>query len=114
MPRLRPRASACRRPRRGGNSSEASGATNGWVLRSRFMVLRKRADTAGELLNRILGRFLAVFAAASVLCAGLPANAGDGLTLSPSLNAKLDVLYKSAYDATIQRHALAQSAGPPS
>ena len=75
------------------------------------MVLRKRADTAVELLNRILGRFLAVVAALSVIGTGVSARAGDGLTLSPTLNAKLDVLYRSAYDETIQRHALAQRDG---
>ncbi len=75
------------------------------------MVLRKRADTDDELLNRIVGRFFAALLAATVIVAGVPARAGDGLTLSPSLNAKLDVLYKSAYDETIQRHALAQRDG---
>jgi hypothetical protein len=75
------------------------------------MVLRKRADTDGELLNLIRGRFLAVVVALSVLGTAAPARAGDGLTLSPSLNAKLDVLYRSAFDETIQRHALAQRDG---
>jgi uncharacterized protein len=76
------------------------------------MVLRKRADTDDELLNRIRGRFLAVVVALSVVIGtGVPVRAGDGLTLSPSLNAKLDVLYRSAYDETIQRHALAQRDG---
>jgi uncharacterized protein len=76
------------------------------------MVLRKRADTDDELpLNRILGRFFTLLVTASLFGAALPARAGDGLTLSPTLNAKLDVLYKSAYDETIQRHALAQSDG---
>jgi meiotically up-regulated gene 157 (Mug157) protein len=75
------------------------------------MVLRKRADTDGELLNRIRGRILAVVVAFSMLGAGVPAQAGDGLTLSPSLNAKLDVLYRSAFDETIQRHALPQRDG---
>jgi meiotically up-regulated gene 157 (Mug157) protein len=75
------------------------------------MVLRKRADTDDELLNRILGRFLAVVVALSVIGTGVPVRAGDGLTLSPTLNAKLDVLYRSAYDKTIQRHALAQRDG---
>ena len=75
------------------------------------MVLRKRADKDVDLVNHIVGRVLAVFAAFAVIGAGAPARAGDGLTLSPSLNAKLDVLYRSAYDETIQRHALAQSDG---
>ncbi len=75
------------------------------------MVLRKRADKDAELLNRILGRFLAVAVALSAFGTAVPVRAGDGLTLSPSLNAKLDVLYKSAYDETIQRHALAQRDG---
>ncbi|HTW85273.1 MAG TPA: glycoside hydrolase family 125 protein [Candidatus Sulfotelmatobacter sp.] len=35
----------------------------------------------------------------------MPARAVGGLTLSPSLNAKLDRLYLTAYDETIQRHA---------
>jgi uncharacterized protein len=63
------------------------------------------------VLNRIRGRFLAVVVAFSVLGTGVPAQAGDGLTLSPSLNAKLDVLYRSAFDETIQRHALPQRDG---
>jgi meiotically up-regulated gene 157 (Mug157) protein len=75
------------------------------------MVLRKRADTDDELLNRVLGRFLAVVAALSVIGTGVSARAGDGLTLSPTLNEKLDVLYRSAFDETIQRHALAQRDG---
>jgi len=62
-------------------------------------------------VNRILGRFLALLTALAVMTAGVPARAGDGLPLSPSLNAKLDVLYKSAYDETIQRHAMAQRDG---
>ncbi len=76
------------------------------------MVLRKRADTDDELpLTRILGRIFAVPLALSLFGTALPARAGDGLTLSPSLNAKLDVLYRSAYDETIMRHALAQRDG---
>ena len=63
------------------------------------------------MLNRILGRFLAVVIALSIIGTGVPVRAGDGLTLSPTLNAKLDVLYRSAYDETIQRHALAQRDG---
>ncbi|HEY0395835.1 MAG TPA: glycoside hydrolase family 125 protein [Candidatus Elarobacter sp.] len=63
------------------------------------------------MLNLIRGRFLAVVVALSVLGTAAPARAGDGLTLSPSLNAKLDVLYRSAFDETIQRHALAQRDG---
>src|SRR3981081_4545402 len=66
------------------------------VLHSRFMVLRKRADSDDRLTNRTLGRFLAVVVALSLLAAGAPVRAGEGLTLSPTLNAKLDVLYKSA------------------
>jgi len=75
------------------------------------MVLRKRADTDGELLNRIVGRFLALVLAFSVMGAGVPARAADGLTLSPTLNAKLDRIYLTAFDETIQRHALAQRDG---
>jgi len=63
------------------------------------------------LLNRIRGRILAVVVALSVVGTAVPVRAGDGLTLSPSLNAKLDVLYRSAYDETIQRHALPQRDG---
>ena len=63
------------------------------------------------MLNRVVGRLLAVLVTVTVVVAGVPARAGDGLTLSPSLNAKLDVLYRSAYDETIQRHALAQRDG---
>jgi len=75
------------------------------------MVLRKRADTYGELLNRVIGRFLALLLALSVIGTGVPARAADGLTLSPALNAKLDRIYLTAYDETIQRHALAQRDG---
>ena len=75
------------------------------------MVLRKRADTYDELLNRVIGRFLALLLALSVIGTGVPARAADGLTLSPSLNAKLDRIYLTAYDETIQRHALAQRDG---
>ena len=64
------------------------------------------------MLNNVRGRILAVVIALSVVIGtGLPVRAGDGLTLSPSLNAKLDVLYRSAYDETIQRHVLAQRDG---
>ena len=75
------------------------------------MVLRKRADTYDELLNRVIGRFLALLLALSVIGTGVPARAADGLTLSPALNAKLDRIYLTAYDETIQRHALAQRDG---
>jgi meiotically up-regulated gene 157 (Mug157) protein len=75
------------------------------------MVLRKRADTDDELLNRFRSRFFALVLALSVIAAGVPARAGEGLTRSPSLNAKLNVLYLTAYDETIQRHALAQRDG---
>jgi len=63
------------------------------------------------LLNRIVGRFLALLLALSVIGTALPARAADGLTLSPALNAKLDRIYLTAYDETIQRHALAQRDG---
>lgn len=63
------------------------------------------------MLNRLVGRFLALVAVGAVFSAGVPARAGDGLTLSPSLNAKLDVLYKSAFDETIQRHTLSERDG---
>jgi meiotically up-regulated gene 157 (Mug157) protein len=75
------------------------------------MVLRKRADTYGELLRRKIGQFLAVAVVASVITGTLPARAGGGLTLSPTLNAKLDRLYLTAYDETIQRHATLQRDG---
>ncbi len=75
------------------------------------MVLRKRADTDRELLTAVFGRFLAMLAAISVLVAGVPARAADGLTMSPALNAKLDRLYLTAYDETIMRHAVAQRDG---
>jgi meiotically up-regulated gene 157 (Mug157) protein len=75
------------------------------------MVLRKRADTDGELLNRFVGRFLALALALSVIGAAVPVRAADGLTVSPALNAKLDRIYLTAYDETIQRHALAQRDG---
>lgn len=75
------------------------------------MVLRKRADSDDRLTNRTLGRFLAVVVALSLLAAGAPVRAGEGLTLSPTLNAKLDVLYKSAFDDTMRQHAVAQRDG---
>jgi hypothetical protein len=65
----------------------------------------------GELLRRLLSRSIAIATAASVLTVALPARAGGGLTLSPSLNAKLDRLYLTAYDETIQRHAALQRDG---
>ncbi len=58
------------------------------------------------MLVRIFGRSLAVVAALASMLAALPVRAGDGLTLSPSLNAKLDRLYVTAFDETIQRHAI--------
>ena len=58
------------------------------------------------MLIRIFGRFLAVVAALATTIAAVPVRAGDGLTLSPSLNAKLDRLYVTAFDETIQRHAI--------
>ncbi|HEV2737644.1 MAG TPA: glycoside hydrolase family 125 protein [Candidatus Elarobacter sp.] len=63
------------------------------------------------MLNRIVGRFLALVLALSVIGTAVPARAADGLTLSPTLNAKLDRIYLTAYDETIQRHALAQRDG---
>lgn len=57
------------------------------------------------------GRFLAFVLALSVAGVAVPARAGEGLTHSPALNAKLNVLYLTAYDETIQRHALAQRDG---
>jgi uncharacterized protein len=76
------------------------------------MVLRKRADKNGKLLTRIIGRLLSVFAAVSIIGAAVPVRAGEtGLTLSPALNAKLDRLYLTAYEETIQRHASTQRDG---
>jgi meiotically up-regulated gene 157 (Mug157) protein len=75
------------------------------------MVHRKRADTDDELLKRIGNGFLAFVLALSVVGVGVPARAGEGLTLSPTLNAKLNLLYLTAFDETIQRHALAQRDG---
>ncbi|MBV8299307.1 MAG: glycoside hydrolase family 125 protein [Candidatus Eremiobacteraeota bacterium] len=63
------------------------------------------------LLKTVFGRIAAVVAAAAVIATAVPARAGDGLTMSPALNAKLDRLYLTAYDETIQRHALAQRDG---
>ncbi|MBV9409937.1 MAG: glycoside hydrolase family 125 protein [Candidatus Eremiobacteraeota bacterium] len=66
----------------------------------------------GELVIHLLGRFLAfVLTFALLLGAAVPVRAADGLTLSPALNAKLDRIYLTAYDETIQRHALAQRDG---
>jgi meiotically up-regulated gene 157 (Mug157) protein len=76
------------------------------------MVLRKRADKNGKVLTRFIGRFLAGLAAVSFTIAAVPVLAGEaGLTLSPALNAKLDRLYLTAYDETIQRHASMQRDG---
>jgi len=75
------------------------------------MVLRKRADTDDELLKRVRNAFLAFVLALSVVGVSVPARAGEGLTLSPTLNAKLNLLYLTAFDETIQRHALAQRDG---
>jgi hypothetical protein len=63
------------------------------------------------LLRIWRGRFLAFVLALSVAGVAVPARAGEGLTHSPALNAKLNVLYLTAYDETIQRHALAQRDG---
>ncbi|HTJ28320.1 MAG TPA: glycoside hydrolase family 125 protein [Candidatus Limnocylindria bacterium] len=64
------------------------------------------------MLTRFVGRFLAGLAAISIMVAAVPVLAGEaGLTLSPTLNAKLDRLYLTAYDETIQRHASAQRDG---
>jgi meiotically up-regulated gene 157 (Mug157) protein len=63
------------------------------------------------LLIRSFGRFLTVVAAFAPMLAALPVRAGDGLTLSPTLNAKLDRLYVTAFDETIQRHAIATRDG---
>jgi meiotically up-regulated gene 157 (Mug157) protein len=75
------------------------------------MVLRKRADKDDELLKGFRNRFFAFVVALSVVGTGGPARAGEGLTLSPTLNAKLNVIYLTAFDETIQRHALAQRDG---
>ncbi len=76
------------------------------------MVLRKRADTNVDLLKRFIGRVCALAIVLSItIGAAMPVRAGEGLTLSPTLNAKLDRLYLTAFDETIQRHALAQRDG---
>jgi meiotically up-regulated gene 157 (Mug157) protein len=76
------------------------------------MVLRKRADTNVELLKRSIGRICALAIVLSIaIGAAMPVRAGEGLTLSPTLNAKLDRLYLTAFDETIQRHALVQRDG---
>jgi meiotically up-regulated gene 157 (Mug157) protein len=76
------------------------------------MVLRKRADTNLELLKRSIGRICALAIILSIaIGAAMPVRAGEGLTLSPTLNAKLDRLYLTAFDETIQRHALKQRDG---
>lgn len=63
------------------------------------------------MLSRFRNRFFALALALSVAGVAVPARAGEGLTRSPALNAKLNVLYLTAYDETIQRHALAQRDG---
>jgi meiotically up-regulated gene 157 (Mug157) protein len=76
------------------------------------MVLRKRADTNVELLKRSIGRICSLAIVLSIaIGAAMPVRAGEGLTLSPTLNAKLDRLYLTAFDETIQRHALVQRDG---
>jgi meiotically up-regulated gene 157 (Mug157) protein len=76
------------------------------------MVLRKRADTNVELLKRSIGRICSLAIILSIaIGAAMPVRAGEGLTLSPTLNAKLDRLYLTAFDETIQRHALVQRDG---
>jgi meiotically up-regulated gene 157 (Mug157) protein len=76
------------------------------------MVLRKRADTNVELLKRTIGRIFSLAIVFSIaIGAAMPVRAGEGLTLSPTLNAKLDRLYLTAFDETIQRHALVQRDG---
>lgn len=57
------------------------------------------------MISRLIGRLVASIVAISVICNAVPVRAGDGLTLSPSLNEKLDRLYSTAYDETILRHA---------
>ena len=63
------------------------------------------------MLRICRSRFFAFVLALSVAGVAVPARAGEGLTHSPALNAKLNVLYLTAYDETIQRHALAQRDG---
>lgn len=64
------------------------------------------------MLTRVFGRFIAVLVTISLIAVAAPVRAGDaGLTLSPTLNAKLDRLYLTAYDETIMRHALVQRDG---
>jgi meiotically up-regulated gene 157 (Mug157) protein len=64
------------------------------------------------LLKRFIGRICALAIILSIaIGAAMPVRAGEGLTLSPALNAKLDRLYLTAFDETIQRHALKQRDG---
>jgi meiotically up-regulated gene 157 (Mug157) protein len=64
------------------------------------------------LLKRSIGRICALAIILSIaIGAAMPVRAGEGLTLSPTLNAKLDRLYLTAFDETIQRHALKQRDG---
>ncbi|HEX3466829.1 MAG TPA: glycoside hydrolase family 125 protein [Candidatus Elarobacter sp.] len=63
------------------------------------------------MLSRFRSRFFALVLALSVAGVAVPARAGEGLTRSPALNAKLNVLYLTAYDETIRQHALAQRDG---
>jgi hypothetical protein len=58
--------------------------------------------------RRLIAATIVVLAA---LATAVPVRAGDGLTLSPALNAKLDRIYLTAYDETIARHVVAQRDG---
>ena len=75
------------------------------------MVLRKRAATDEAVLKPNRNQLAALIVALSVIVTALPARAGDGLTMSPALNAKLDRIYLTAYDETIARHVVAQRDG---
>jgi hypothetical protein len=63
------------------------------------------------MLNPNRSRLAALIVALAVVVTAIPAQAGDGLTLSPALNAKLDRIYLTAYDETIARHVVAQRDG---
>lgn len=64
--------------------------------------------TVRKYNRRLIGATIVALAALAI---AVPVRAGDGLTLSPALNAKLDRIYLTAYDETIARHVVAQRDG---
>ncbi len=74
------------------------------------MVHRKRAERNDRVITRAFGTFLAAIVA-FVFVIPTPVSAGQGLTLSPSLNAKLDTLYSVAFQRTMVQHTISAHDG---